>query len=207
MVSHLRFVGDHHRLIKKVALASDGMLTSVIPKFMEHVVSAEVKGFGFNERDELLERLEDEGLLKFNGRQVPAVPLSKFIEQLQGRTESPQTGALSNLLFGRKFSMAGPLPGTEVENRRGRRKPAHDDGGALEAEEESVAGLGGRDDNAAVTEKTGDSPFSANPAETCTFWAQREIPKTKKGAFAGSLILIPYGKCSKEDSNLHRLPY
>jgi len=66
-------------------------------------------------RDELLDRLEDERLVECNGRHVSAVPLSNFIESLQGRTEFPQTGALSNLLLGHKASMAGPLPGVEVQ--------------------------------------------------------------------------------------------
>ncbi len=94
------------------------------------------------ERDELLKILEDEGLIECTGRQMSAVPLSGYIMQLQGRTEFPQTGALSNLLLGHKVPKAGPLPGVEVEKRRRRRKPAHDGGDAPEAEAggESVAG-------------------------------------------------------------------
>lgn len=52
MISHLRFVRDHHRLVKKVALASDSAMATIMPKLVDHFVAAEVKGFGFDERDE-----------------------------------------------------------------------------------------------------------------------------------------------------------
>jgi hypothetical protein len=54
MISHLRFVRNHHRLIKKVALASDSGLATILPILMDHFVSAEVKGFAFDERDEAM---------------------------------------------------------------------------------------------------------------------------------------------------------
>ena len=54
MITHLRFVRNHHRLVKKVALASDIMLVTIMPKLVEHFVSAEVKGFAFDEKEEAM---------------------------------------------------------------------------------------------------------------------------------------------------------
>lgn len=54
MVRHLRFVRDHHRLVKKVALASDSALATILPKLVDHFVSAEVKGFAFGEREKAM---------------------------------------------------------------------------------------------------------------------------------------------------------
>ena len=54
MISHLRFVRDHHRMVKKVALASDSVLATIMPKLIKHFISAEVKGFAYAEREEAL---------------------------------------------------------------------------------------------------------------------------------------------------------
>lgn len=54
MITHLRFVRDRHRLVKKVALASDSRLAAVIPKLADHFLDADVKGFSFEERDEAM---------------------------------------------------------------------------------------------------------------------------------------------------------
>ena len=59
MVTHLRFLRDHHRLIKKVALVSDSLLASITPKLVDHFVSAEVKGFAFDEKEEAIAWLEN----------------------------------------------------------------------------------------------------------------------------------------------------
>ena len=57
LVSHLRFVRDHHQMVKKVALASDSTLAEIIPKLADHFVQAEVKDFDFSEREKALEWL------------------------------------------------------------------------------------------------------------------------------------------------------
>jgi hypothetical protein len=54
MITHLRFVRDHHRLVKKVAIASDNSLANLIPNLANHFVDAKVKSFAFDERDEAL---------------------------------------------------------------------------------------------------------------------------------------------------------
>lgn len=61
MMSHIRFVHDHHRRIKKVAFASDSLLAEIAPKLAEHFVSAEVRRFAYDERDAALVWLRAEG--------------------------------------------------------------------------------------------------------------------------------------------------
>ncbi len=53
-VAHMKFVKDHHRKIKKVALASDSRIASIVPTLANHFVAAEVKSFEYEERDEAL---------------------------------------------------------------------------------------------------------------------------------------------------------
>lgn len=54
MASHLRFVRDHHRKIRKIAVASDSWLAEIGPKLVDHFVSAEVRNFGYGEKEEAL---------------------------------------------------------------------------------------------------------------------------------------------------------
>lgn len=51
LVRHIRFVRDHHRRVRRVALASDSRLAGLAPRLAEHFVAAEVKGFGYDELD------------------------------------------------------------------------------------------------------------------------------------------------------------
>lgn len=48
---HVRFVRDHHRRIRRIALAADSKLADVAPRLAEHFVQAEIQGFGFDELD------------------------------------------------------------------------------------------------------------------------------------------------------------
>ena len=48
---HMRFVRDHHRKVRRIALATDTKLASLAPKFAEHFIQAEVKSFGYDELD------------------------------------------------------------------------------------------------------------------------------------------------------------
>jgi len=48
-ISHVRFVRDHHAVIRKVALVSDSFLLSKTPSFMDHFVSAKVRHFPFSD--------------------------------------------------------------------------------------------------------------------------------------------------------------
>jgi hypothetical protein len=45
LVRHIRFVRDHHRKIRRVALVLDGPLGALAPQLAEHFVRAEVRGF------------------------------------------------------------------------------------------------------------------------------------------------------------------
>lgn len=45
MVSHFRFVRDHHKLVKKVAVVTDSHLGEVAERLASHFVSAEIKQF------------------------------------------------------------------------------------------------------------------------------------------------------------------
>lgn len=45
LVSHLRFVRDHHRRIRRIAVVSDSAVLSVAPKIAKHFVSAEIRTF------------------------------------------------------------------------------------------------------------------------------------------------------------------
>jgi hypothetical protein len=58
LVSHLKFVADHHRLIKRIAAVTDGGFLKVMPKFANHFVQAEIRHFNFEEKDQALAWLE-----------------------------------------------------------------------------------------------------------------------------------------------------
>ena len=51
LIRHIRFLRDHHRRVRRVALASDSKLADVAPKLAEHFVQAEVRRFGYDELD------------------------------------------------------------------------------------------------------------------------------------------------------------
>jgi len=50
LVSHLRFVRDHHRLIGKIAAVSDSPILSVVPQLASHFVKAKIRHFSANDR-------------------------------------------------------------------------------------------------------------------------------------------------------------
>ena len=52
MLGHFRLVRDHHREIRRVALAADGALAQLAPRLAEHFVRAEIKRFDYDELDE-----------------------------------------------------------------------------------------------------------------------------------------------------------
>lgn len=57
LISHLKFVRDHHRAIRKVAAVTDSKVLSVMPSIVRHFVSAEVKHFVYEEKQQALEWL------------------------------------------------------------------------------------------------------------------------------------------------------
>jgi len=51
LMHHVRFIRDHHRKIRRIALAADSKMANVAPSIGEHFVSAEVKAFGYDDLD------------------------------------------------------------------------------------------------------------------------------------------------------------
>ena len=51
MAAHLRFVKDHHKHIRKIALVTDSALGNIAEHLVAHFVSAEIKQFPNSELD------------------------------------------------------------------------------------------------------------------------------------------------------------
>jgi hypothetical protein len=58
LVTHLRFVKDHHRRVRRVALVTDSSVLSVAPAIAAHFVKAEVRRFDGRGRDAALAWIE-----------------------------------------------------------------------------------------------------------------------------------------------------
>lgn len=54
LVSHLKFVRDHHKRIGKVAAVSNDTLLSILPPIANHFVDAEVRHFDSTQGDDAL---------------------------------------------------------------------------------------------------------------------------------------------------------
>ena len=54
MLRHFRFVRDHHRAVRRVALAADGKQADLIAGLAEHFVHAEIKGFDYDALDDAI---------------------------------------------------------------------------------------------------------------------------------------------------------
>src|SRR5262245_3213454 len=54
LVSHMRFIRDHHRQIAKIAAVSDSAVLSIAPQIAKHFVKAELRHFHGNEREAAL---------------------------------------------------------------------------------------------------------------------------------------------------------
>jgi hypothetical protein len=51
LIRHVQFVRDHHRKVKRIALAVDGKLAGVAPRVAEHFVRAELRAFAPDQLD------------------------------------------------------------------------------------------------------------------------------------------------------------
>lgn len=58
LVSHFRFVRDHHTKIKKIAAVSDSELLTILPRIASHFVNAEVKHFPAADKQRALDWLK-----------------------------------------------------------------------------------------------------------------------------------------------------
>ncbi len=54
LTAHLRFVRDHHHLIRRVAVVSDGAVLSHLPQLASHFLAAEVRHFAKAEQPDAL---------------------------------------------------------------------------------------------------------------------------------------------------------
>jgi stage II sporulation SpoAA-like protein len=57
LISHLRFVRDHHRKIRRIAMVSDSAVLTIAPRLAEHFVAAQVKHFTQRDRQAALDWL------------------------------------------------------------------------------------------------------------------------------------------------------
>jgi len=58
LVTHVRFVKDHHRKIKRVAVVSDSAVLKILPAIASHFATAEIRHFAFQDKDRALAWLE-----------------------------------------------------------------------------------------------------------------------------------------------------
>jgi tRNA U38,U39,U40 pseudouridine synthase TruA len=53
-LSHMKFVKNHHRKIKKIAAVTDSSFLSIMPQVANHFVKAEIKHFDYDDKDAAL---------------------------------------------------------------------------------------------------------------------------------------------------------
>ena len=51
MAAHFRFVKDHHRAIRKIAVVTDSPIGGAAEHLASHFVSAKIKHFAMSDRD------------------------------------------------------------------------------------------------------------------------------------------------------------
>ena len=51
LIDHVRFVRDHHKLVRRIAVVSDGATLTILPQLARHFVKAEVRHFPSAEPD------------------------------------------------------------------------------------------------------------------------------------------------------------
>ncbi len=54
LISHLRFVKDHHERVRKVAAVTDSSFLSILPQVASHFVKAEIRHFPYHEKESAL---------------------------------------------------------------------------------------------------------------------------------------------------------
>jgi hypothetical protein len=58
LVSHLKFVTDHHRQIERIAAVTDSGFLKIVPRIASHFAQADIRHFDFGEKDRALAWLE-----------------------------------------------------------------------------------------------------------------------------------------------------
>ncbi len=59
LLTHLKFIKDHHKVVTHVALATDSSIGAFAEHVASHFVFAEIKGFHFNELDKAIEWIKN----------------------------------------------------------------------------------------------------------------------------------------------------
>lgn len=59
LISHVKFVRNHHRLVAKIAAVSDSAVLSIAPQIAKHFVKAQFRHFNANEREAALAWLRE----------------------------------------------------------------------------------------------------------------------------------------------------
>jgi len=54
LISHLRFVKEHHKRIRKVAAVTDNSVLSILPQVASHFVKAEIRHFPYHQKESAL---------------------------------------------------------------------------------------------------------------------------------------------------------
>ena len=57
-LSHMIFIKNHHKIIKKIAAVTDSSFLEVIPQIADHFVKAEIKHFDYDDKDAALNWLK-----------------------------------------------------------------------------------------------------------------------------------------------------
>ena len=60
LISHLKFVRNHHELVAKIAAVSDSAVLSFAPQIAKHFVKAEFRHFNANDREAALAWLDEQ---------------------------------------------------------------------------------------------------------------------------------------------------
>jgi hypothetical protein len=58
VIEHFRFVRNHHRAIRKIAIVTDAKVAEILPTVVNHFVKAEVKHFSFDEYRDAIEWID-----------------------------------------------------------------------------------------------------------------------------------------------------
>lgn len=53
--SHLNFIKNHHKKIKKIALVTDSIIGNVGEKIASHFIAAEIKNFDFTDKEKAMD--------------------------------------------------------------------------------------------------------------------------------------------------------
>ncbi len=61
LISHMKFIKEHHRNIKKVAAVTDNGFLSILPRVTNHFVKAEIKHFSYKDKDVAFDWLKSNG--------------------------------------------------------------------------------------------------------------------------------------------------